>query len=214
VYVGRIVAVGRNKRGQLAAMYRVSSRSFPNRMPTQIGQAIAVVPKPGFESDIHKSPYIAYNCLRLAGSRAVVSNGTHTDPIAEKLAAGMSMRDALSMALSALDYEHDDFSTPRIAGVVDLDSGLCALATIRRDALLVQQFELQAGTALYVATYERDTPGYDSRDESFDATTAEEACRYVLSGGVFAGFERPVLAACALQGEQGFTVAWMQEEQG
>jgi IMP cyclohydrolase len=194
-------------------MYRVSSRSFPNRMPVQIGQAIAVVPKPGFESDVQRSPYIAYNCLRLVGSYAVVSNGTHTDPIAEKLAAGMGMREALAVVLTALDYERDDFSTPRIAGVVDIVSGLCALATVRRDALLVQQFELKAGVALYVATYERDTPGLSQRDDEFDAATAEEACRYVLSRGVFADLERPVLAACAVQAGQGFGVGFAQEAQ-
>lgn len=213
MYVGRIVAVGRTRSGQLAAMYRVSSRSFPNRMPVQMGQTVAVVPKPGFESDVHKSPYIAYNCLRLVGSSAVVSNGTQTDPIAEKLAAGMRIREALSVVLSALDFERDDYSTPRIAGVVDAASGLCALATVRRDALLVQQFELEAGVALYLATYERDAPGQGLRDESFDAATAEEARRHVLSRGFFADFERPVLAASALQEGQGFSVAVTQEAQ-
>jgi IMP cyclohydrolase len=31
MYVGRIVAVGRTPAGRAAVMYRVSSRSFPNR---------------------------------------------------------------------------------------------------------------------------------------------------------------------------------------
>jgi IMP cyclohydrolase len=194
-------------------MYRVSSRSFPNRMPAHMGEAIAVVPKPGFESDIHRSPYIAYNCLRLTECHAVVANGTHTDPIAEKLAAGMGMRDALSGVLAALDYEHDELCTPRIAGVVDLDSRTGALAIVRRDALIVRQFDLEPDVALYVATYERVEPGPDLRDESFDVATAEDACRYVLGGGVFADFELPVLAAGALEHGQGFDVAYMQQAQ-
>jgi IMP cyclohydrolase len=213
LYVGRIVAVGSNRAGRLAAMYRVSSRSFPNRMPAQMGEAIAVVPKPGFESDIHRSPYIAYNCLRLTDRYAVVANGTHTDPVAEKLAAGMGMRDALSVVLSALDYERDDLCTPRIAGVVDLASRSGALAIVRRDALVVREFDLAAGVALYVATYERIEPGPGLRDEGFDVATAEAACRYVLGGGVFADFERPVLAAAALEGGQGFEVASVQQAQ-
>ena len=94
MYVGRIVAIGKTGEDRLAAMYRVSARSYPNRQIRKIGQAIAVVPKEGFESDIHKNPYIAYNCLRLVGGYAVVGNGTHTDPIAEKLETGMRMRDA------------------------------------------------------------------------------------------------------------------------
>jgi IMP cyclohydrolase len=211
VYVGRIVAVGSNRDGRLAAMYRVSSRSFPNRMPEQMGQAIAVVPKPGHESDVHRSPFIAYNCLRLTDRHAVVSNGSHSDPIVERLASGMSVRDALSVVLSALDYEHDDLCTPRIAGVVDRESRTGALAVVRRDALIVRQFELEAGVAFYLATYARDEPGHAQRDEDFDAASAEDACRYVLGGGVFAGFERPILAASALEDGPGFSVASMQQ---
>jgi IMP cyclohydrolase len=63
MYIGRIVAVGMTKSSKLVALYRVSSRSFPNRQTRMIGQAVAIVPKEGFESDIYKNPYIAYNCL-------------------------------------------------------------------------------------------------------------------------------------------------------
>lgn len=208
MYVGRIVAVARNKAGHTVAMYRVSSRSYPNRQAKQIGQNIAVVPRQGFESDIHKNPYIAYHCLRLAGDFAVVDNGTHTDPITEKLASGMRMRDAMVTSLSGLDYEHDDYCTPRIAGIVDRKSGRSALGTIRRDALLVQEYDLQMGQGLYVATYEHDTPGRSVSDGEFDVASAEEACRYVLGEGVFADLERPILAACALEAEAGFAVAY------
>jgi IMP cyclohydrolase len=212
MYVGRIVAIGRNRQGRLAGMYRVSSRSFPNRQPRVIGDAVAVVPKEGFEGDIHKSPYIAYNCLRATGSFAVVSNGTHTDPIAEKLAAGAGMRDALAAVLPVLDYERDDYDTPRIAGVIDRGSGRAALGIVRRDALLVQEFELAGGEALYVATYERNHVGREQRDRAFDAGTAEQACDYVLGRGVFADFELPVLAACVMETADGFATATAQTE--
>ena len=112
MYVGRIVAVGMTKAGQLAAMYRVSSRSFPNREAKVLDKAIAVLPKAGFEDDIHRNPYIAYNCLRLVGPYAVATNGSHTDPVTEKLAAGMNMRDALVAGLFGMDYEHDTLNTP------------------------------------------------------------------------------------------------------
>ena len=52
-----------------------------------------------------KNPYIAYNCLRVAGRTVVASNGSQTDPIAEKIAAGMPLRDALATTLWVLDYE-------------------------------------------------------------------------------------------------------------
>jgi len=62
MYVGRIVAIGKTQEDRLVAVYRVSSRSYPNRQARRIGDAIAVLPKPGFESDIYENPYIAYNC--------------------------------------------------------------------------------------------------------------------------------------------------------
>src|SRR5208283_331073 len=120
MYAGRIVAVGRNRKGQLAALYRVSSRSFPNREAQIKDNAVAIVPKKGAEGDVFKNPYIAYNCLRIAGRTAIATNGSHTDPITEKVAAGMPVRDAFAASLLALDYEKDSYNTPRIAAAVTL----------------------------------------------------------------------------------------------
>ena len=94
MYIGRIVAFGRTLDGKNAAMYRVSSRSFPNRQAVISKDRIAVVPRPGAESDLAKNPYISYNCLRVAGNGewAVATNGSQTDPIAEKIDAGMNVR--------------------------------------------------------------------------------------------------------------------------
>ena len=118
MYVGRIVAVGRTPAGKNAVMYRVSSRSFPNRRTIETPRGLAVVPREGHESDLSKNPYIAYNCLRLTGETAVATNGSQTDPFVEKVASGMSIRDAMVQSLIVLDYEKDDYSTPRIAVAV------------------------------------------------------------------------------------------------
>ncbi|MCH2205411.1 MAG: IMP cyclohydrolase [Lentisphaerales bacterium] len=141
MYVGRIVSIGKNASGKLCAMYRVSSRSFPNRKATENERGIAIVPKEGHENDVFKNPYIAYNCLRLTGSYAVATNGSHTDPVTEKLEAGMNMRDALVSALFGMDYEHDHLNTPRIAAIVDRETGKGALGIVRIDAVLVREFE-------------------------------------------------------------------------
>jgi IMP cyclohydrolase len=212
MYVGRIVAVGKTRAGQMVAMYRVSSRSYPNRQARRIGDTIAVLPKPGFESDIHGNPYIAYTCLRLVGNYAVVGNGSHTDSIAEKLDGGMRMRDAILLPLFGRDYEHDDYATPRIAGVVDTTSRHCALGVIRQDAVLVREFTLQPGEALYIATYEHNTLSEDYRDRQFEAASAVDGCDYVLGKGVFSAFERPITAACAFEGQTGFSVAFRDAE--
>jgi IMP cyclohydrolase len=208
MYVGRIVAVGRARSGRLVAMYRVSSRSFPNRQTKIIGQAVAIVPKEGFESDIYRNPYLAYNCLRLVGECAVVGNGTHVDPIAERLQSGMGMRDAVASVLFGMDYEHDDYHTPRITAVVDKKGNLCTLGIIRQDALLVQNINPKNGEAYYIATYEHNYPGERFYDGGFDVTSAEEACDYVLGRGVFSTLERPISAACAFETDSDFAVGF------
>ncbi len=208
MYVGRIVAVGRTKDDKLVAMYRVSSRSFPNREARAIGHSIAVVPRNGFESDIYKNPYISYNCLRIVDHFAVASNGSHTDPIAEKLGSGMRMRDAVVSAFQGLDYEHDDLKTPRIAAVVDTTSRVCTLGIVRSDALLVKELRLEKGEAFYLATYEHNEPDKKYTDAGFTVSSAEEACDYILGKGVFGALERPILAVSAMETDAGYSVAF------
>ncbi|MEG2076944.1 MAG: IMP cyclohydrolase, partial [Victivallaceae bacterium] len=73
MYLGRIVAIAMNKQGKVSALYRVSSRSFPNRETVRQGDIVSVMPRAGFEDDLKKNPYITYNCVRFAGSWAVVA---------------------------------------------------------------------------------------------------------------------------------------------
>jgi IMP cyclohydrolase len=207
MYVGRIVAIARNRAGAVGALYRVSSRSFPNRAAKVLGGQVAILPKPGFENDIHKNPYIAYHCLRTVGARAVVTNGAHTDHIASKLADGQSSRDALVGVLHAIDYERDSLDTPRIAAVVERETGSGWLGIVRRDALLVTAFALAPGTAFYVATYEHNFPCTHFHDPAYDAADAPAACQYILGQGVFAALEKPVTAACAVDRDGTWQVA-------
>ena len=113
MYLGRIVAIGMTPAGKAAAMYRVSSRSFPNREAVLIGGQVAILPRAGFESDLRKNPYISYNCIRIAGEWAVATNGSQTDPIVEKIAMGIPPRDAISLGLLAMDYEKDSLDRMR-----------------------------------------------------------------------------------------------------
>jgi len=212
MYVGRIVAIGKTRDQKLVAMYRVSSRSFPNRRSKHIGEAIAIVPREGFEQDIYTNPYISYNCLRVTGNYAVVANGTHTDPITEKLAGGMRVRDAMITVLHGMDYEHDSYNTPRITAVIDQASQTGTLGIIRHDGIFVKTFELQTGEAYYIATYEQNYPSEEFKDTNFHITCADEACDYILGKGVFAELERPISAACAVQAQDGFSIAFKENE--
>jgi len=208
MYVGRIVAAGMTRAGEAVAMYRVSSRSFPNREARLNNETISIMPRPGFEDDLKKNPYIAYNCVRLAGQWAVASNGSQTDPIVEKIAMGMPVRDAFALGLLAMDYEKDSLNTPRIITAVSHTAPVAFFGIIRHDALLVRQVELKPGQAFYIATYEHNYPCEQHfGDQNFDAKDAAAACGYVIRGGVFADLEKPVTAAAAFARNGKFELA-------
>ncbi|KPN30274.1 IMP cyclohydrolase [Halolamina pelagica] len=109
MYVGRFLVAAPG-----LAAYRVSSRSFPNRKVIERDGSLTVVPTDDAEPT--DNPYVSYNCVRRVdapdGQRAVVGNGSHVDPIAEKVEMGYPARDALAAALLALDFEKDDYDTP------------------------------------------------------------------------------------------------------
>ncbi|WP_135807195.1 IMP cyclohydrolase [Halorussus marinus] len=186
MYIGRFLIVA----PELAA-YRVSSRSFPNRRVVEREAALTVAPTADApETD---NPYVSYNCVRTTGESAVVGNGSHVDPITEKLDLGYPARDALAESLLALDYEKDDYDTPRIAGVVGDDGAF--VGTVRRDALLVREVD----EPTLVATYEKDAPeAFD-----FEASTAADAAREVYD----LEFEHAVCAAGLARAEDGFSLA-------
>ena len=207
MYLGRSVAIGMTKEGKAAAMYRVSSRSFPNREAVLGNQQVAIMPRPGFEDDLRKNPYITYNCIRLTGEWAVATNGSQTDPIVEKLAMGYPARDAIALPLLAMDYEKDSLDTPRIVAVVGSKCRKGYLGIVRRDALLVREFDLVPGQVRYLSTYEKNRPCDDQVTGDFDGTCAHCAVNYVVDGGIFADFTNPVTSAAAVAEGDGYELA-------
>jgi len=197
MYVGRFVVVGPR-----VGAYRVSSRSFPNREAVARDGTITVGPTADApETD---NPYISYNAVRETDRGVVVGNGSHVDPIAEKLALGYPARDALAEPLLALDFEKDDYDTPRIAGIVGVDpsdpttraEGYGAvIGTVRRDALLVEEVT----EPTLVATYEKDSP------EAFDLAS-DDAAR-IASEVYDHEFEHAVCAAGVTVDEDGVETA-------
>ena len=195
MYVGRFVVVGPG-----VGAYRVSSRSFPNRQVVDRGGTLTVVPTPDAEET--DNPYVSYNCVRAVergaaadadARRIVVGNGSHVDPAAEKVELGYPARDALAESLLALDYEKDDYDTPRIAGVVGRETATVGI--VRRDALLVEAVT----EPTLVATYEEDRP----RAFAFDADTAADAAREAYD----LDFEHAVCAAGATVDDGGVETA-------
>ena len=193
MYIGRFLVVGPD-----VAAYRVSSRSFPNRRIVDRNDVLTVAPTP--EAPETENPYVSYNCLRFVGDGefeanpstatvAIVGNGSHVDPIAEKVALGYPPRDALAGSLLAMDYEKDDYDTPRIAGTVGEDA---YVGIVRRDGLVIERVD----EPTLIATYEHDSP----TPYSYEATTAEEAA--VEAYG--AEFEHPVCAAGVVRSDDEF----------
>jgi IMP cyclohydrolase len=118
--------------------YRVSSRSFPNRRASIRGETVLVSPVD--PKDLEMNPYIAYNCIRLAGNAAVVANGTQADMIAEKISDGTKPLEAIAFSLTAYGYERDELDTPRIAGAVRGDRGWLGIA--RKGEIRTKEFDL------------------------------------------------------------------------
>ncbi|KUK01716.1 MAG: IMP cyclohydrolase [Methanobacteriales archaeon] len=192
MYLGRILAVGSGEDGVFAA-YRVSSRSFPNRIAKKFEDRIAIIPKEGHETDIFKNPYIAYNCIRIVRDTAIVSNGSHTDVIADKISIGMNIRDAIALSLFTMDYEKDELNTPRIAAAIK-DDGEGYIGIVTPHSIQVQK--VPRGSAYYISTYEHITP----RRVKFEAENADEAAAYIMDGGEFSRFTHPITAAAAFKG--------------
>lgn len=202
MYVGRIVAVGKNAEGRNCVMYRVSSRSFPNRTAREEAGAAWIVPRPGHEDDVYKNPYIAYRCLRIARGVAIASNGSHTDPVADKIGLGVPVRDALASVLLAMDYEKDDYDTPRVIAAVEAGSDAGFLGVVRRDGIEVRELPLSTDGCYYIATYEIDNID-PSRTDKCPPTTAADAARYVVDGGAFADLDKPITSAAAVEKADG-----------
>lgn len=174
MYIGRFLVVA-----PMIGGYRVSSRSFPNREATDRGDRITVGPTA--DAPPTDNPYISYNCVRLTPEGAVLGNGSHVDPVAEKLELGYPARDALASSLLAMDFEKDDYDTPRIAGIIGAaptgrggpsgsNEDVAYVGIVRRDALLVEA----VSEPTLVATYEKDSPESITLDGTNAATAAQE----------------------------------------
>lgn len=207
MYVGRIVGVGRNRGGELVAVYRISSRSFPNRSAEKLGDTVQIVTRPGSVDAASDSPYIAYECLVWNSRFTVISNGTHTRPIYERLKAGNDPRDAIASVLVGLDREFDQHDTPRICGVIDLAEGTLWLGSITATSLSVMPVEVQPGELAYITTYEFPLPRADQIDRDFDAADPDAACRHIIGASVFAQFEKPVCATSWIASASGLATA-------
>ncbi len=193
--------VGRAMDGRLLAAYRVSSRSFPNRDAVKLGHSVQIVPRSQSPDAVSDSPYIAYECIVWNERFAVVSNGSHTRPIFERLKAGDTPRDAMLHVLAGLDREFDQHDTPRICGLFDVETDTTWLGSVTATALAIMPVVVQPGRLHYIATYGFPLPSSEQSDELPGAIEAPALCRHVIESPLFATFENPICAAAAIAGD-------------
>lgn len=187
MYIGRYVVIGKTLEGAWYLGYRVSSRSFPNRRIVAAGDRAVVLPTD--DAPPSDNPYITYNCLRRHGDVTVVANGSHADPVIDKVSLGYPLRDALALSLLAMDYEHDEYSTPRIAGGVDAAGDAAYLAIVGEDRLMVRRVAPPPGDAFLVATYELNYP----TPTTLKGETADDLAEALLQSE----YEHPVASLAA-----------------
>ena len=115
VYIGRAVGLGRTPNTNPVALYAVSGRSEESRArkATIHDGAVHIGPLDGSDND----PLRHYDAMTLVDSSIVVSNGVHTNDIAEAYEKVKRSEDAIKNVLDELGAEPDSYHTPRIAAL-------------------------------------------------------------------------------------------------
>ena len=197
MYIGRFVILGKTSAGQWMLAYRVSSRSFPNRViRIQSDRAVVV---PTADAPPSDNPYISYNCLRTHSGIVIVGNGSHVDPIIDKIKIGYGLRDAMALSLLALDYEHDDYNTPRITAGLDRAADQGYLGIVAEDKLTVCSMDVSPGQAFLIATYELTDPS----PIVLKGSTAEALCDAIYE----CEYEHPVAVLVTMHDGEGLRMA-------
>ena len=140
------------------------------------------------------NPYIAYNCIKIVGNTVIATNGTHTDIIADKIKLELPIRDALSLSLIAMDYEKDDYNTPRIAVV--LNENTAYMGYVADNDIRIKEVPLKNGLAYYLGVYDACKISINHQNIAVEGeNSAEEICKFIME---YEEFEKPVCCATAI----------------
>jgi len=190
MYLGRTVIAGYPQKSEIFLGYVLASRSFPDRRAEIRDDLIKIIPEKSYEN-----PYISYNCIKIVGDKAVVSNGSHTDMIADKLELGYPGRDALVLSLLTADYERDEYNTPRIAAA--FDGKELYVGIVMKDKLSVEK--ILEGESRLVSTYEKTSP----EEIKINGRSAEEIAKEIYK----LKYEKIICSASAYRKKGGFKLA-------
>ena len=161
-YWGRGVMIGTVGR-KIAVAYFIMGRSenSRNRYFYQEDNNVAIAP---YDPDKLEDPtLIIYYPIKTCGEHLIVTNGDQTDTVEEFLQNGKTFEEGLRTREFEPDAPH---FTPRISGIVDVNSGFSKLSILKNiDGLgkecgrYFYEYAPVSGMARFIHTYEgNDTP--------------------------------------------------------
>jgi hypothetical protein len=120
-YPGRGIVIGATPDGKNAAIaYFIMGRSENSRNRVFAGTSDGVRTEAFDESKMSDPSLVIYNCVRVLGTKTIVSNGDQTDTIYD----GLDAQKTFEESLQCREFEPDPpIYTPRISGVVRRHSG-------------------------------------------------------------------------------------------
>lgn len=154
-YPGRIIILGNTREGKAAIAYALMGRSEASRKRTLALDDDGVLRTLILgEERPEDTSLLVYDAMKRADGRIIVSNGSHTDTIADTLASSGTFEDAVMKMCAEDDAPH---FTSRISGLYDEGDRSCRLAVVRREgdgvARIVYTYPAEDGYAHCIHTY-------------------------------------------------------------
>tara|TARA_B100000949_G_scaffold225902_1_gene230639 strand:+ start:686 stop:1381 length:696 start_codon:yes stop_codon:yes gene_type:complete len=158
-YPGRGIVLGRNNEGSWIIIYWIMGRSNNSRNRIFKYENNILSTEAADPLLVEDPSLIIYNAMRDIGNNVIVTNGTQTDTIYEKLILGSGF-------LASLEHETYEFDapnyTPRISGYLDKNIKRITLSVIKRnetgdtDHCFYRYSNIPAGSGYCITTYMGD----------------------------------------------------------
>ena len=160
-YPGRGIVLGKNRENSWILIYWIMGRSSSSRSRI-FKYENRILRTEAIASPLHQDPnFIIYNVMRDVDERIVVTNGSHTDVICEKLKQGENFFSSLNLERHESDSPN---FTPRIAGLIEQSESSISMAKICKSDFSFNHSsyhffrypKIKSGYGYCITTYMRD----------------------------------------------------------